>query len=149
MKATTQRNLLIILLTFLGLGAFCGGAILVISPSGDLFGMPLSLLAKSPFVNFLVPGLLLFLFLGMLPLLLVIPLLNKTDNKFAERLNFYKDMHWSWSFSIYTAFILIIWIQMEMMFLGGVHWSHTFYMFLAIAIISVALLPQVRNLYKR
>jgi hypothetical protein len=30
-----------------------------------------------------------------------------------------------------------------------VHWLHTFYMLFAVGLIYVALLPQVRNLYKR
>ncbi len=57
-------------------------------------------------------------------------------------------MYWGWTYSIYTAFALIIWIQSEMTFLRAVHWSHSLYMSLAIAIIFVALLPQVRNHYK-
>lgn len=40
-------------------------------------------------------------------------------------------------------------LQIEMTFLRAVHWSHTLYTYLAISIIFVALLPQVRNLYKK
>ena len=58
-------------------------------------------------------------------------------------------MHWAWAFSIYVAFALIIWIQLEMVFLQAVEWLHTFYMFYAVVLIFVALLPQVRNLYKK
>jgi len=58
-------------------------------------------------------------------------------------------MHWSWSYSIYTGFALIIWIQIEMLFLQAVEWIHVFYVFLAVAIIFVVLLPQVRILYKK
>jgi len=43
-------------LAILGLGAVFGGGVLIISPSGQLFGMPLSLLDHSPFNNFLVPA---------------------------------------------------------------------------------------------
>jgi hypothetical protein len=35
------------LLAFLGLGAIGGGAVLIISPTGALLGMPLSILEKS------------------------------------------------------------------------------------------------------
>ena len=58
-------------------------------------------------------------------------------------------MHWSWTFTIYVAFALIGWIQIEMLFLGGAHWLQTFYMFLAVSIIFTALLPQVTDLYKK
>ncbi len=144
-----MRNVLIILLGFLGLGAIYGGGTLIISPSGELLGMPLSLLEHSPFNSFLVPGIILFSVLGIAPCLLIIALLKKPEKKFAERLNFFKDMHWSWSYSIYTGFALIIWIQIEMLFLQAVEWIHVFYVFLAVAIIFVVLLPQVRILYKK
>lgn len=149
MTSKTARNILLFLLLFLGLGALFGGGVLIILPSGKLIGMPLSLLNKSPFSDFLFPGIILFGVLGVFPVLLVFALINKPSNPFLESVNFFSDMHWSWSFSIYTAFALIIWIQVEMMFLNAVSWLHTFYMFLAIAIIFVSLLPQVRTIYRK
>jgi len=146
MTSKTQRNILLFLLSFLGIGALYGGGVLIISPSGKLIGMPLSLLNKSPFSDFLFPGIILFGVLGVFPVLLVFALINKPSNPFLESVNFFSDMHWSWSFSIYTAFALIIWIQVEMMFLNAVSWLHTFYMFLAIAIIFVSLLPIVKTI---
>lgn len=149
MKTKSVRNVLLILLAFLGVGAIFGGGVLIISPSGKLFGMPLSLLANSPFSNFLVPGIILFLVLGIVPVGVTIALIKKPAYKFAERFNFYKDMYWGWTYCIYVAFALIIWIQIEMTFLGAVHWSHTLYMFLAVAILFVALSPKIRTLYKK
>jgi len=148
MKPKTTRNVLLFLLAFLGIGAIGGGGALIISPTGSLLGMPLSMLDKSPFNNFLIPGITLFLLLGVVPLFLIIALLKKPESRLAESINFFKDMHWSWTYSIYVAFALIIWIQIEMIFLSSVNWLHTFYMFYSIVMIFVALLPQVRNLYK-
>jgi hypothetical protein len=128
-QANKTRNILLYLLAFLGLGAIGGGGVFIISPGGKLMGMPLSIL-------------------NLVPLMLIIALVKKPQSKLAERINFFKDMHWSWSFTIYIAFILIFWIQIQMVFLSAVHWLHTFYMFFAVVIIFVALLPQVRNLYK-
>lgn len=142
-------NILLVLLAFLGLGAIFGGGVLMVSPEGKSFGMPLSILENSPFNNFLIPGIILFCVLGPFPCFLVFALLKKTESKFAEYFNFFNDMHWAWSFSIYNAFALIIWIQIEMFYLQAVHWSHTLYIFWSIAIIFVALLPQVRDVYKK
>jgi hypothetical protein len=75
--------------------------------------------------------------------------LKKPTNSFAEYFNFFKDMYWAWSFSIYVAFALIIWIQVETIFIQGVGWLQTFYLLYAIPIIFVALLPQVRTIYKK
>ena len=149
MKRKTTQNILIGLLVFLGIGAIGGGGVYIISPSGKLMGMPLSMLNKSPFDNFLIPGIILFSVLGIAPTLLARALYRKTASKLAERFNFFIDMHWTWTFSIYVAFALIIWLQIEMQMLSAVSWLHTFYMFLAVLIIFVALLPQERNLYKK
>ena len=150
MTTTTVRNIYLSLLAFLGLSAIGGGGALIISPSGKLLGgLPLSILERSPFNDFLVPGIILFVILGIIPSLLVLALLKKPSSVFAERFNFFKDMHWAWAFSIYVAFALIIWIQVETIFIQGVGWLQTFYMLYAIPLILVALLPQVRNLYKK
>ncbi len=148
MSINTTRYVLYFLLLFLGAGAVFGGAVLIISPSGSLFRMPLSLLNHSPFSNFLIPGIILFSILGVAPVMLTIALIKKPACKSAAFFNCYRDMYWAWTYCIYLAFALITWIQMEMMFLRAVHWSHTLYMFLGIAIIFVALLPQVRSSYK-
>ena len=142
------RNILLSLLGSLGLGEIFGDAVLIISQYGKLFGMPLSLLRASPFNNFLIPGIILFTALGVIPILTMVALIKRPVNSLAEKFNLFRDMHWAWTFSIYTAFALIIWIQVEMYFLQAVHWSHNLYMFIALSIIFVALLPQVRNLYK-
>ena len=79
------RNILIGLLAFLGVGAIFGGAVLIISPSGKLIGMPLSMVGKSPFDNFLIPAIILFLVLGLIPILLVFALIKKPESKFQVR----------------------------------------------------------------
>ena len=113
-------------------------------------GLPLSSFKNMPFNSFLIPGIILFSVLGLVPLLLIIALLNKTESKLAEKINVFKDMHWSWTFSIYIAFTLIGWIHIELIFLQGeVHWLQTFYMFYAVIIIIIALLPQIRNNYRK
>lgn len=149
MKAKAARNLLLILLSFLGLGAIGGGGVFIISPNGKLIGMPLSVLGNSPFANFLIPGIILFFVLGLLPCLLVVALIKKPKSIFADRINLFSDMHWAWAYAIYVAFALIIWIQMEMVFLKAVHWLHTFYMFYAVTILCCALLPSVRSNYSK
>jgi hypothetical protein len=150
MTSKTARNIHLFLLAFLGLSAIGGGGALIISPSGKLLGgLPLSILARSPFNDFLVPGIILFTVLGLFPSVLVYFLLNKTESKLAEHFNFFKDMYWAWSFSIYVAFALIIWIQVETIYIQGVGGLQTFYMLYAIPLIFVALLPQVRVFYKK
>jgi magnesium-transporting ATPase (P-type) len=146
----SARNILIALLLFLGVSAVGGGSFLIISPSGKLIGgLPVSILEHSPFSNFLIPGIVLLLILGLAPCVISYALVKKPTNRLAERFNFFKDMYWAWSFSIYIAFALIIWIQVETIFVQGVGWLQTFYMLYSIPIILVALLPQVRIAFKK
>lgn len=149
MKTTRSLKVLFFLLALLGVGALGGGGVLIISPNGQLMGMPLSLLDQSPFNNFLIPGIVLFISLGLAPILLIYALLKIPANRFAEMLNFYKDMHWAWTYSIYMAFVLIMWIQIEMVFIQAVSWLHTFYIIYALLILFVTLLPAVRHFYKK
>lgn len=144
------RNFLLFLLGFLSIGAMGGGIVLIISPSGELLGMPLSTFKNMPFDSFLIPGIILFTLLGLLPALLIFALIRKPESGLADGLNLYRDMHWSWTFSIYIGFALIGWIHIQLIFLqAGVFWLHTFYLFYGIFLIIIALLPQVRALYKK
>ena len=146
----TTRNIYVMVLGFLAIGAIGGGLVLIISPTGELIGIPLSEFKNIPFTSYLIPGTILLSVLGLMPLLLIIALLKKPESKLAEQINIFKDMHWSWTYSIYIAFALIGWIHIQLIFLqDGVYWLHTFYMFYAILIIIIALLPQVRYLYKK
>lgn len=150
MKSKTARNIHLILLTFLGLSAIGGGGALIISPSGELLGgLPLSILGNSPFTNFLIPGIILFLVLGIFPIFIIWALIKKPVVPLADCFNLFKDMHWAWTFSIYIAFALIIWIQVENYFIQGVGWLQMFYMLYAIPMLIMALLPQIRNNYKK
>lgn len=87
----------------------------------------------------------LFLTLGIFPILILWALIKKPIVPFAERFNLFKDMHWAWTYSIYAVFALIIWIQVETYFVQGVGWLQMFYMLYAIPMLIVALLPQIRN----
>ena len=143
------RNFLIFLLVFLGVGAIYGGGLLIISPSGKLLGTPLSILETSPFKDFLIPGVLLFTVIGIIPLWLVRALLKKPKSALAESLNCFKDMHWSWSYTVYVGFALIIWIHVQEILINNVYFLHTIYMGWALLIIFVTQLPAVRKMYKK
>lgn len=59
------RALLFGLLLFNGLSALFGGSVLIAAPDGSILGLPLSLLERTPFSDFLIPGLILFTVLGL------------------------------------------------------------------------------------
>jgi hypothetical protein len=149
MKSKVLLIILIILLGLLSVGALFGGGALMIAPTGDLLKIPLSILGNSPFKDFFTPGLILFSVLGLLPGIVIYALIKKPECKICEALNLFWDMHWAWSFCIYISAALIIWIQVEMIYLQTVSWLHTFYMGYALIIILIALLPGIRDTCKK
>ena len=141
-------KLLIFMHIFLGIGAIFGGLVLVIDPSGGLIKMPLTLLENSPFNNFLIPGIILFVILGILPLIISYALMTKRDWKGAHRFNLFTEMHWSWAYSLYIGFALIIWITVECLFLKQIAAIHGVYIFVGLVIQAVTVLPSVQTYYR-
>ncbi|CAH8712942.1 hypothetical protein M5W83_25140 [Paenibacillus thiaminolyticus] len=131
----------------LAIGAVFGGTALVIDPSGRLLGVTLSILNTSPFTNFLIPGLILLIMLGIGPLLICYALIKRTHWKVPSKLNVFKDTHWSWAFSLYCGFALITWITLQTYFIQGVALIHVVYVAWGIAIQIATLLPSVRRHY--
>ncbi len=60
-----MRVFLLILLVFVGVTATVSGLMLMIRPDGSLMQMPADILLTSPFRNFLIPGIVLFAFVGL------------------------------------------------------------------------------------
>jgi hypothetical protein len=61
----------------LGIGAVFGGLVLIIDPSGGMIKMPITLLENSSFDSFLIPGMILFVVLGVFPLIISFALVTK------------------------------------------------------------------------
>lgn len=141
-------KLLVLIHIILGIGAIFGGLVLIIDPSGRLIKMPITLLQKSPFNNFLIPGIILLLILGIMPLIVSYALITRRNWKVATRLNIFIEMHWSWTYSLYIGFALIIWITMEAYFIGQMAAIHVFYLFLGLLIQAVTVLPPVQRYFR-
>ncbi len=137
---------LIVLLVLLAVGAFIGGGAFMLAPDGHLIQMPISHLEKSPFVDFLIPGILLFTFLGIYPLAVAYSLWKLPAWRWPDRLNPFKRIHWSWAGSLAAGVIVIIWITVEVLWVpfGLVH--ILFFVWGAVLLI-LTLLPAVRRYY--
>lgn len=96
--------ILIGLMTFQGLSGLFGGIMLVLDPSGNSLNMPIDLLENSPFTNYLIPGIILLLILGILPLTVMNGL--------------WKKQKWSWYGSLFVSVSLLIWIFVEVLMIG-------------------------------
>jgi hypothetical protein len=139
-KKPLALYLLVMLLAFQSMGGLFGGFSLVLSPSGNMMKMPASMLEGSPFTTFLVPGLILLLVLGVLPGVVAYALLRQPVWKGAGVLNIYPGIHWAWTYSLYLGIMLVIWILVEIMWIGY-DILQTIYGLVGVVILILALLP--------
>lgn len=137
--------ILICSLSFQAVSAIFGGLVLVWDPTGNLIQMPLSLLKYSPFHDFLIPGLILLVLLGVYPSIIVYGLSTRKVLKVMDILNIYRDQHWTWSASLYVGIMLIFWINVEIIIVGYGHFIQSFYSFWGLIVLILALLPRVKN----
>ncbi len=132
--------LLEFLLAMQALGALFGGLSLVFSPSGELLHIPLMVLKGSPFATFMIPGLILLIVLGLFPGILVLALFRRPVWKAAGMLNIYRGIHWAWTYSLYLGIMLIIWILLEVSWIGY-DILQTIFGLVGVAIVVATLLP--------
>ena len=135
---------LIFLQALLGLNALVAGGSFLIAPDGHLIQMPLSNLDNSPFTNFLIPGLLLLIFVGIFPLLVAYSLWRLPGWRWPEAINPFRRFHWSWAGSLAAGLIVIIWIlvQIQWILVGVLHYTVLIWGFV---ILLITLTPAVRR----
>jgi hypothetical protein len=141
--------LLIFLQFLLGLGAFVSGGLLVAAPDGSLMRMPLAMLQYSPFSSFLVPGMILALLLGLYPLAVAYALWRKPAWRWPDGINPFKTMHWSWTASLSSGVILLVWITVQVLMLRSLAFLHVLYFIWGWALIILTLSPGTRQRYIR
>lgn len=141
--------LLIGLQGLLGIGAVFGGGALMLDPSGALLGMPTELMQIPLFPNYLIPGVILLMAFGVLPLTVTTALVWKWNWGLGEKLNPFKDRHWSWAFSLYIGFGLIVWLSVQIYILGSSSVVHLVYTAWGLAIQALTILPSVTGFYRK
>jgi len=145
---TIEIYILVIMVAFLAVGAIYGGVSLMNDPSGETIKLSGKLLEGTIFSNYLIPGVILFLTLGFFPLFLVFPLIFKPRWPVIDILNIYKSYHWSWTYTLYTAIMLIIWIDVQVLILKTGSVIQGIFGLFGVFILVLALSPRVKRYYK-
>ena len=148
-KKSVAYYVLLTLHLLQGLGGLAGGIVLMISPNGSLIHMPLSMIKGSPFHDFLIPGIILFLILGVLPIFTFAVLIAQSDWSFLNRLNIYKDRNPAWMLSLFTGLGLIIWIDVEVAITGYGSILQAVYAAVGLLIVIFTLVPSVMKYNSR
>jgi len=146
MKRSFEIYILCFLLLFLTVGAIYGGISLILAPDGSLLGMQPGWLDKSPFSNYLIPGILLTVFMGIFPLITLFGLLTKNQNPFFNLLNIYPEKNWGWTFSLYCGITTNIWIIVQQI-MAEYFILQTMIAAVGLLIIIASLLPRVMRYY--
>lgn len=134
------------LLLILSISALVPGIELIIDPSGKIIQFPEGALDGSPFTDYLIPGFLLTLFMGLLPLAAWFALWKKPRNAFLERINPFPGRHWAWTLALMSGIVLMVWILVQMTMVPYFFLQPTLLGWSA-AIILLCLLPGVRAFY--
>jgi hypothetical protein len=153
MKTTGRRNrplgaiLLALLVGFQALSGLFGGGVLVADPSGGLLRMPLSVLDHAPFADFLVPGLILLVILGIVPTIVAFALWLRPAWRAARRIERAFGEHWSWVGAGVVGVGLLIWLAVEA-WLVGPSSLLIVYAGVGLLIVALALMPSTRRYYR-
>lgn len=136
--------ILILLLAFLGLNALVAGAAFILAPDGHLIQMPMSNLERAPFTDFLVPGILLSLFIGIYPIVIAFAIWRLPSWAWPNALNPFKAIHWSWAGSLAAGVATIVWIVVQVQWIqfGALH---AIVLIWGGLILLITLLPVVRT----
>lgn len=86
------------------LSGLAGGFGLISDPTGGHVQMPLTWLEGTPFASYLIPGIILFTVLGVLPMLVTYGL--------------WRERTWSWFGSLLVGASLTIWIAVQISMIG-------------------------------
>ncbi len=148
MTGKILRYLLISVMALVAVSGLFGGLSLIVDPSGSSLQLPLLLLESTIFNSYLVPGLILLIFLGILPLFVTFGLITKRKVPFAKRINIYPKRHWAWTVSLYCGIILVLWIDIQVMLIGGGYMLQSIYALLGVLIIILTLTPEIIRFYK-
>jgi hypothetical protein len=118
-----REIVLVVLEVILVIGAGAGGIALMARPESGL-GMGVNSLSKSPFSNFLIPGIVLFVANSLLPLAVVVVVLMR--------------VRWSHLGHVAVGAALLIWIVVEMIWIAY-NWLQPAFGVMAVLILGFAI----------
>ena len=133
------------LLAFLG---FASGTQFLIDPSGGTHGMDTTMLVGTPVGDFALVGLFFVTFFGVLPILAIYGLWKLPRWHWTDILNKWTGQNWAWTATATIGIILILWIAIEVAFIGSPDGFPRFLQImmtlLGIVILALSMLPSVR-----
>lgn len=113
-----------ILQLFISIAAVPAGIGFIFDPSGENLGMTVELIERSPFNDYLIPGIILFA-------------VNGIGSLIGSLLSFFKNNH-AGAVGLVLGIALIIWILAQVYWMGLVSWLQPFILILGVLELTLA-----------
>ena len=117
------HRFLMLMQAFVGVGALAGGLAAILNPMSPM-GMPAAAMKNSPFDSFLIPGLILFVVLGL-------------GSLFSAWMLYKKAKYTGYISSVFS-WALVIWIVVQCIMLQGVVFLHGLYFVIGLVEAGIA-----------
>lgn len=119
-----MKTLLFLLVSFIAVTATLSGLMMINNPDGGIMNLQLSLLAGTPFKDFLVPGILLTTIVGGVNLLAIFYNMQRDPNRY--------------NWAIAGGIMITGWIVAQIILIHAANWLHFLYLGIGILIILIA-----------
>lgn len=140
---------LVVLETVLAFFGFASGSQFILDPSGGTHDMDSSILEGTPVGDFLLVGLFFVTCYGILPILIIYGLWKLPRWNWTDPVNRWTGQNWAWTAAAATGVILIIWIIVEVYYIGSPEGFPRFlqvtFATLGAVILALAFLPRTRT----
>ena len=120
-----MKSMLFLMLSFIGVTTVLSGILMMSIPDGSILSLPLSILNNTPFEDFKLPGLLLFLFVGCVNIMAVFYNLIKHPKRY--------------NWAIAGGIVTVIWIFFQFLLIQQSMWLDIVYLLCGLIIILTAL----------
>jgi hypothetical protein len=148
-RAIGEILTLVGLLVLLGITALAGGVMMITDPSGAALGMDTTLLDDVPWVSdFLVPGVLLAMLLGVLPMIVTAGLLWRFRLPWVGAAEHRLGFEWPLLASVAQGVGVVAWIGLQLLWLpetAPVQWVT---LMIGVLITGMSLVPGMRDRYR-
>ena len=119
-----MKLFLFILLSFISVTAILSGLMMIGYADGSALNLSLSLLEGTPFKNYIIPGILLIIFVGIVNLLAVFYNMKRDPKRY------------TWALA--AGIMICGWIITQMILIRSFHWLHIVYLAMGVVVILIS-----------
>jgi len=143
---------LIVLEAILAFFGFASGSQFILDPSGGTHGMDTSVLEGTPVGDFLLVGVFFVTCYGILQIVTIYGLLRLPRWRWTDPVNKWTCQNWAWGATAATGVILVVWIIVEIYYIGSPDGFPRFlqvtFALLGVVMLALAFLPRTRKYAK-